>query len=76
MEIHTFEVGNKVWENLILNLPSQTETEKSNLSPILIAILYDAIPGTAGADDNVNGVTVLLELAIILLSSRQRILYD
>ena len=31
VEIHTFEVGNKLWENLILNLPSQTKTEKSDL---------------------------------------------
>ncbi len=65
MEIHTFEVGNKPYENLILNLPSDSKTEKSDLSPILIAAHYDAVPGTPGADDNATGVAVLLEFARI-----------
>ncbi len=65
MEIHTFEVGSKVYENLILNLPSDFKTGKDNLSPILIAAHYDGVPGTPGADDNATGVAVLLELARI-----------
>ncbi|NJO56918.1 MAG: M20/M25/M40 family metallo-hydrolase [Richelia sp. RM2_1_2] len=65
VEIHTFEVGSKVCENLILNLPSDSKSGKSNLSPILIAAHYDAVPGTPGADDNATGVAVLLELARI-----------
>ncbi|MGF1672536.1 MAG: M20/M25/M40 family metallo-hydrolase [Rivularia sp. (in: cyanobacteria)] len=65
VEIHTFKVGSKVCENLILNLPSDSKSGKSNLSPILIAAHYDAVPGTPGADDNATGVAVLLELARI-----------
>lgn len=65
VEIHTFEVGNKVCENLILNLPSDFKTQKDNLSPILIAAHYDGVPGSPGADDNATGVAVLLELARI-----------
>lgn len=65
VEIHTFKVGNKLCENLILNLPSDSKTEKSDLSPILIAAHYDAVPGTPGADDNATGVAVLLEFARI-----------
>ncbi|MBF2014533.1 MAG: M20/M25/M40 family metallo-hydrolase [Rivularia sp. T60_A2020_040] len=65
VEIHTFKVGSKVCENLILNLPSDSQSGKSNLSPILIAAHYDAVPGTPGADDNATGVAVLLELARI-----------
>ncbi|MEB3217670.1 MAG: M28 family peptidase [Nostocales cyanobacterium 94392] len=65
VEIHTFEVGSKSCENLILNLPSDSQSGKSNLSPILIAAHYDAVPGTPGADDNATGVAVLLELARI-----------
>ncbi|AFY53435.1 putative aminopeptidase [Rivularia sp. PCC 7116] len=65
VEIHTFEVGSKVCENLILNLPSDFKTGKDNLSPILIAAHYDGVPGTPAADDNASGVAVLLELARI-----------
>ncbi len=65
VEIHTFEVTNKLCENLILNLPVLSQTGKSNLSPILIAAHYDGVPGTPGADDNATGVAVLLELARI-----------
>jgi Zn-dependent M28 family amino/carboxypeptidase len=65
VEIHTFDVGNKACENLILNLPTESTTKKNNLSPILIAAHYDAVPGTPGADDNATGVAVLLELARI-----------
>lgn len=65
VEIHTFEVGSKPCENLILNLPSDSKSGKDNLSPILIAAHYDAVPGTPGADDNATGVAVLLELARI-----------
>ena len=65
VEIHTFNVNNKLYENLILNLPSVAQTEKDNLSPILIAAHYDGVPGSPGADDNASGVAVLLELARI-----------
>ena len=65
VEIHTFKVNNKLYENLILNLPSVAQTEKDNLSPILIAAHYDGVPGSPGADDNASGVAVLLELARI-----------
>jgi Zn-dependent M28 family amino/carboxypeptidase len=63
VEIHTFVVASKPCHNLILNLPSQTESSKKKLPPILIAAHYDAVPGTPGADDNATGVAVLLELA-------------
>ena len=68
MEIHTFEVGNKFCENLILNLPSETKTEKSDLSPILIAADYNPVPGTPRVDDNPSGAAVLLEFAIFLFT--------
>jgi Zn-dependent M28 family amino/carboxypeptidase len=60
VEIHTFEVSNRSFNNLILNLPSQSDRK---LPPILIGAHYDAVPGTSGADDNATGVVVLLELA-------------
>ncbi|ARV59361.1 peptidase M28 [Nostocales cyanobacterium HT-58-2] len=63
VEIHTFRVGSKTCQNLILNLPSQAGLEKGDLPPILIGAHYDAVPGTPGADDNATGVAVLLELA-------------
>ncbi|MBD2345992.1 M28 family peptidase [Anabaena subtropica] len=63
VEIHTFQVGNKSFNNLILNLPSQCVRKKQPLPPILIGAHYDAVPGTSGADDNATGVVVLLELA-------------
>ncbi|WP_460201189.1 M20/M25/M40 family metallo-hydrolase [Scytonema sp. NUACC21] len=62
VEIHTFSVGSKTCNNLILNLPS-TGSSKGDLPPILIGAHYDAVPGTPGADDNATGVAVLLELA-------------
>ncbi|BAY40318.1 peptidases M20 and M28 [Nostoc sp. NIES-2111] len=62
VEIHTFGVGNKSFNNLILNLPSQA-VGKKQLPPILIGAHYDAVPGTSGADDNATGVVALLELA-------------
>ncbi|MEJ1932522.1 M28 family peptidase [Nostoc sp. NIES-2111] len=61
VEIHTFGVGNKSFNNLILNLPSQA-VGKKQLPPILIGAHYDAVPGTSGADDNATGVVALLEL--------------
>ncbi|WP_414530715.1 M28 family peptidase [Nodularia chucula] len=63
VEIHTFLVGSKPCNNLILNLPSQGGRKKKDLPPILIAAHYDAVPGTPGADDNATGVAVLLALA-------------
>ncbi|MEO1764252.1 MAG: M20/M25/M40 family metallo-hydrolase [Cyanobacteria bacterium J06629_18] len=76
VEIHTFEVNNKLHENLILNLPSDLKTGKDNsspnLSPILIAAHYDSVPGSPGADDNASGVAVLLELARIFATQPAR----
>jgi Zn-dependent M28 family amino/carboxypeptidase len=63
VEIHTFMVRGKSFNNFILNLPPQGTSEKANLPPILIGAHYDAVPGTPGADDNATGVAVLLELA-------------
>jgi Zn-dependent M28 family amino/carboxypeptidase len=63
VEIHTFNVGSKICQNLILNLPAQAKQQKRNLPPILIAAHYDGVPGTVAADDNATGVAVLLELA-------------
>lgn len=63
VEIHTFNVGSKVCQNLILNLPSQATIRKANLPPILIAAHYDGVPGSPAADDNATGVAVLLQLA-------------
>jgi Zn-dependent M28 family amino/carboxypeptidase len=63
VDTHTFIVGGKPCQNLILNLPSKTELKKRDLPPILIAAHYDGVPGTPGADDNATGVAVLLELA-------------
>lgn len=72
VEIHTFEVGSKVCENLILNLPSDLKSGKDNLSPILIAAHYDGVPGSPAADDNATGVAVLLELARIFATQPTR----
>jgi Zn-dependent M28 family amino/carboxypeptidase len=63
VEIHTFKVGSKSCNNLILNLPAQPEIETADLPPILIGAHYDGVPGTVAADDNATGVAVLLELA-------------
>ena len=64
--IHEFEYKGKTYQNLILNLNSQSD---SNLPPILIGAHYDAVPGTPGADDNATGVAVLLELAAVFTAS-------
>ena len=69
VETHSFTVGGKTHDNLILNLPPKhSQAEHGNEggkggSPILIGAHYDAVPGTPGADDNATGVAVLLELA-------------
>ncbi len=63
VEIDKFQVGGKIHQNLILNLPSLNNKKKRELAPILIGAHYDTVPGTAGADDNGTGVAVLLELA-------------
>lgn len=61
VKTHEFTVREKIYQNLILDLPAKTS--KSNLPPILIGSHYDAVPGTPGADDNATGVAVLLEMA-------------
>lgn len=72
VETHSFTVGGKTHDNLILNLPPKRSPSHPPLkggshdkegSPILIGAHYDAVPGTPGADDNATGVAVLLELA-------------
>ncbi|TAF09355.1 MAG: M28 family peptidase [Nostocales cyanobacterium] len=63
VEIHTFKVGSKSCNNLILNLPAQINKQQANLPPILIGAHYDGVPGTVAADDNATGVAVLLEFA-------------
>ncbi|MEM1169291.1 MAG: M20/M25/M40 family metallo-hydrolase [Cyanobacteria bacterium P01_H01_bin.35] len=63
VEIDKFQVGGKIHQNLILNLPSFKNNKKRELPPILIGAHYDTVPGTPGADDNATGVAVLLELA-------------
>lgn len=60
VETHQFQVRGKTHQNLILNLPTDTNNQKP---PILIGAHYDAVPGTPGADDNATGVAVFLELA-------------
>jgi Zn-dependent M28 family amino/carboxypeptidase len=61
VETDEFEFRGRSHQNLILNLPSQATSAQK--PPILIGAHYDAVPGTAGADDNASGVAVLLELA-------------
>ncbi len=64
VEIHKFQVGGEVYQNLILNLPAIASRKNSaKQAPILIGAHYDAVPGSPGADDNATGVAVLLELA-------------
>ena len=63
VEIDEFEVRSKKYHNLVLNLPSFTNSGKDDLPPILIGAHYDTVPNTPGADDNATGVAVLLELA-------------
>lgn len=60
VETHSFAVGSKTHQNLILNLPGLNQRKSA---PILIGAHYDAVLGTPGADDNATGVAVLLELA-------------
>jgi len=72
VEIHTFLVRGKTCRNYILNLPSQAGASKGNISPILIAAHYDAVPGTPGADDNATGVAVLLEFARVFAAEPTR----
>lgn len=68
VEIDEFEVGGKIHQNLILNLPALQQRSQKELPPILIGAHYDAVPGTPGADDNATGVVVLLELARVISS--------
>jgi Zn-dependent M28 family amino/carboxypeptidase len=63
VEIHTFKVGSKSCNNLILNLPAQEKRQKLDFPPILVGAHYDGVPGTVAADDNATGVAVLLEFA-------------
>jgi Zn-dependent M28 family amino/carboxypeptidase len=58
VESHFFSFQGKVYENLILNLPNNSQKP-----PILIGAHYDTVPGSPGADDNATGLAVLLELA-------------
>jgi Zn-dependent M28 family amino/carboxypeptidase len=67
VETHAFHVQGTEFQNLILNLPG-----RSSKPPILIGAHYDAVPGSAGADDNATGVAVLLELARCFASTPAR----
>jgi aminopeptidase YwaD len=58
VESHFFQFQGKSYENLILDLP-----KNSQQAPILIGAHYDTVPGSPGADDNGTGLAVLLELA-------------
>ncbi|TRU95895.1 MAG: M28 family peptidase [Microcystis wesenbergii Mw_QC_S_20081001_S30D] len=58
VESHFFPFQGKVYENLILDLPNNSQKP-----PILIGAHYDTVPGSPGADDNATGLAVLLELA-------------
>ncbi len=60
---HEFEVRNNQHQNLILNIESNSNRQRS---PIIIGAHYDAVAGCVGADDNGTGVAVLLELATYL----------
>lgn len=61
VESFEFNYNNKIYENLILNLPSQENTKVK--PPILIGAHFDTVIGSPGADDNGTGIAVLLELA-------------
>jgi Zn-dependent M28 family amino/carboxypeptidase len=58
VESHLFQFQGKSYENLILDLPGDSQK-----MPILIGGHYDTVPGSPGADDNGTGLAVLLELA-------------
>jgi Zn-dependent M28 family amino/carboxypeptidase len=58
VESHFFSFQGKAHENLILDLPNNSQKP-----PILIGAHYDTVPGSPGADDNGTGLAVLLELA-------------
>ncbi len=58
VESHFFHFQGKNYENLILDLPNNSQKP-----PILIGAHYDTVPGSPGADDNATGLAVLLELA-------------
>ncbi|ACB52112.1 hypothetical protein cce_2764 [Crocosphaera subtropica ATCC 51142] len=60
VESFEFNYDGKIHENLILNLPSQCNTQQKK--PILIGAHYDTVIGSSGADDNATGIAVLLEL--------------
>jgi Zn-dependent M28 family amino/carboxypeptidase len=60
---HEFEVRHNQHQNLILNIESNSNHQRS---PIIIGAHYDAVAGCVGADDNGTGVAVLLELATYL----------
>ncbi len=63
VEIHTFQVRGKTCNNLILNLPAQTQRQETKLPPILIGAHYDGVSDTLAADDNATAVAVLLQFA-------------
>lgn len=66
VEPHEFRMGERIHQNLVINLPGQNPENRDSLPPILLGAHYDAVPGTPGADDNATGVAVLLELARLL----------
>lgn len=61
IELHKFDFYGVIYQNIILNLPSQEKSK--NTAPILIGAHYDTVLNSPGADDNGTGIAVLLELA-------------
>ncbi|MCH2232454.1 MAG: M28 family peptidase [Crocosphaera sp.] len=71
VEVHEFNVEDRIHENLILNLPADNYLDHK--PPILIGAHYDTVPGSPGADDNATGIAVLLELARYFKRGMERI---
>lgn len=63
---HSFIFQNETFNNLIAHGPNFEERDR-----FIIGAHFDAVPGTAGADDNASGVAALLEAARILSSHKK-----
>ena len=58
VEVHEFDYLGAMHENLVLDLPGQTDR-----GLVLIGAHYDSVPGSPGADDNGTALAALLEIA-------------
>ena len=56
---HPFAAHGRTFRNVIATLPGTGEAA----APLIIAAHYDTVIGSPGADDNVSGLAVLLEMA-------------